>query len=340
MKEGIDISYHNGNVNLKKARDEGKIEFVMIRAGYGKNNIDQKFDVNAQQAVNLGIPAGIYWFSYASTVEEARKEGEYAVNAASKYWSKTYICFDLEYDTVSRAAKKGVTIGKTTATKMAVAFLNEVASAGYIPVLYTNKDYKTRMFDISAIQGQVPMLKIWYARYTGKVTKEELVGVWAWQYFSAGVVPGLAGKVDVNHIYDDVTIEVNQPKEEEKPKVNNFIASFQEAIVADKLGTVAITGIDDEKTQEIRKGIVLKCVKVKITSSTSKYRVDVKLCDKYLNVVVWVQKRLMEHGLYSGKIDGLYGHHSRNACLEFQKKYKLTPDGVVGYNTLTMLLWN
>ena len=38
--KGIDISYHNGNLDISKFSD---VDFVIVRAGFGKNNIDKKF---------------------------------------------------------------------------------------------------------------------------------------------------------------------------------------------------------------------------------------------------------------------------------------------------------
>ena len=46
LYEGPDPSYHNGDVGIKRIRDAG-CGRVGIRAGYGKNNVDQKYVVNA-----------------------------------------------------------------------------------------------------------------------------------------------------------------------------------------------------------------------------------------------------------------------------------------------------
>lgn len=47
LSKGPDISKHNGNVNIKKVRDAG-YKPIGIRAGYGKNNVDEKYVSNAQ----------------------------------------------------------------------------------------------------------------------------------------------------------------------------------------------------------------------------------------------------------------------------------------------------
>lgn len=340
MNKAIDISYHNGVVNLKRVRDEGDISFVMIRAGYGKNNIDQKFTYNAQQAVNLNMPAGIYWFSYATTMEEARKEGEYAVEGARKYWKSTYICFDLEYDTIKNAAKKGVSINGYLATSMAIEFLNEVVKAGYTPVLYLNKDYKQRMFDMTRINNAGIHPLIWYARYCSekKLATNELDGVWMWQYSSIGAVPGCTGKVDVNYIYKPITLD-QSAGEKNQFDVNLFIKSFQIAANADG-AKIETTGTDTALTQAYRKTINLKAVRVSITPFSYRYAASPEITTKHSNVIKWFQQRAKELGCYNKEIDGKYGPNSRTACLKLQKKFKLKEDGIAGYNTLSTLFYN
>ena len=167
----------------------------MLRAGYGRNNLDTKFHRNAQGAAAAGIPVGLYWFSYALNVEIARKEAQYAVELAKKYKITWPIAYDLEYDTVSYAVKNGVTITKSLATQMAIAFCEEIKRLGYIPMVYTNLDYLNRYFDRSKLPYD-----LWYAQYasTASVADKEI-----WQYSSKGSVPGIAGNVDMNHGYKD-----------------------------------------------------------------------------------------------------------------------------------------
>lgn len=192
--KGIDVSQWQGNIDWQKVKGAG-VQFAMLRAGYGRNNLDTKFHRNAQGAATAGIPVGLYWFSYALNVEMARKEAQYAVELAKKYKITWPIAYDLEYDTVSYADKNGITITKSLATQMAIAFCEEIKHLGYIPMVYTNLDYLNRYFD----RSQLPY-DLWYAQYasTASVTDKEI-----WQYSSKGSVPGISGNVDMNHGYKD-----------------------------------------------------------------------------------------------------------------------------------------
>ena len=190
--KGIDVSYHQGRIDWKKVKNAG-IQFAMLRAGYGKNNLDKQFHNNANGCRTNGIPFGVYWFSYAYTVEMARQEARYCVAAIEQYEVQYPVCYDLEYDSISYAGKHNVTIGKTLATKMAVAFCEEVERLGYKAMNYANLDYAKRMF------GSVPY-DLWFARYNPTPGRADMA---IWQYSSSGSVSGITGKVDMNYCYKD-----------------------------------------------------------------------------------------------------------------------------------------
>ncbi len=61
--KGIDVSEHNGVVDWEKVKASG-IEFAMIRAGYGQT-VDLRFKRNVSECNRIGLPCGVYWFSYA-----------------------------------------------------------------------------------------------------------------------------------------------------------------------------------------------------------------------------------------------------------------------------------
>lgn len=235
--KGIDVSQWQGNIDWQSVKSAG-VQFAMLRAGYGRNNLDTKFHRNAQGAVAAGIPIGLYWFSYALNVDMARKEAQYAVELAKKYKITWPIAYDLEYDTVSYALKNGVTITKSLATQMAKAFCEEIKRLGYLPMVYTNLDYLNRYFD----RSQLPY-DLWYAQYASaaSVADKEI-----WQYSSKGSVPGIAGNVDMNHGYKDYrNSESSKPDPEPAPKPNTPTGTTLDLAVAVMQGKYG-TGKDRE----------------------------------------------------------------------------------------------
>ena len=77
-RRGIDISAHQGNINLGALKNQ--IDFVIIRVGYGvSGTIDTKFKRNADLCKSLGIPFGFYWYSYALDESGAKKEAQHFI---------------------------------------------------------------------------------------------------------------------------------------------------------------------------------------------------------------------------------------------------------------------
>ena len=214
VKKYIDISKWQGKVDFEKVK--GKVDGVIIRAGYGQNNIDAQFERNISECNRLGIPCGVYWFSYAYTEEMAKKEAEYCLAAIKPYKVELPVCFDFEYDSVEYAQKNGVGVGKTLATALCHAFCGVIEKAGYYAMNYTNGDYLSRYFDASTLRYD-----LWYAAWPSKPDPNKPpreCGIW--QYTSKGSVPGISGNVDMNYAYKDYPAIIkkaglNIPKKDE-----------------------------------------------------------------------------------------------------------------------------
>lgn len=330
--EGPDLSYHNGNVDIKRVRDAG-YKRIGIRAGYGKNNVDQKYISNALACYNLCVAVLLYWFSYAYSVAMAVAEAGYAIAQAGKYWKGCPIAFDLEYDSVNYARKNGVRLTKQLVTDMAIAFLRTVKDAGYIPVIYTNRDYLQNYFDMSRITAELGTVYVWYARYTSALSAAEIDMADIWQYTSSGSIPGISGKVDINRFYTDFAGDVVKADLEEKININ--ILDFQRAANADGYRDadgkkLVEDGKDGPKTQYVRRQINLKAKKVGIiyiTGSTG-------------YVVRWWQRRCNEILGRNQDVDGKYGKTARADTIALQKKLSLKVDGIAGYNSIQAAFYN
>lgn len=332
--EGIDISSHNGVVDIKRVRDSG-IKMVAIRAGYGKNNVDQRFVANAQACYNLDVPSMIYWFSYGYTVDMAAKEAEYALAQAKKYWRVCPIAFDLEYDTHRYARTKGVDISRQLATDMAIAFLQKVKAEGFVPVLYTNNDYTKNYFDIEKIVRALGMIYIWYARYNVPALtedEEELADVW--QYTSKGKCAGVSGNVDLNKFYTEleyISAKVEKPIVTKNINIENFQKASNADGYRDQNGKeLKEDGLDGTKTQYVRKQILLQRKKIAfLTISVSTGE-----------VVKWVQTRCNEILGINLELTGEYDAATEKAVGEVQSRLNLKVDKKVGYNTIQALFYN
>ena len=148
LYKGVDISSHN-SINWNKV-DPKEIDFVIIRAGYGFNTQDKQFKTNIENAIKKGIPVGIYWFSYAGSVEHAKKEADFCLNVIGTY--RKYITlpvfFDWENDSYNYVVKTyKITPTKQLVSDMAIAFLETVKKAGYKVGNYNSVSYLNTYFD-------------------------------------------------------------------------------------------------------------------------------------------------------------------------------------------------
>lgn len=202
---GIDVSEHNGVLDWAKIKASG-IKFAIIRTGYGTSHKDTQFVANMAGAIGQGIPVGVYHFSYALDATGAKKEAAYVLSLLEPYKNKIQlpVFFDFEYDTISYAQKQGVTLGKQAFNDHAVAFLEAVKAAGYIPGIYYNLDYKNRFVDDSRLGSYVQ----WYAQYASKASWN---GYDLWQYSSSHAINGHTCRFDIN-VADASFLEATTPE--------------------------------------------------------------------------------------------------------------------------------
>lgn len=192
---GVDVSVHNGRLDWTKLKAVG-VEFAIIRAGYGRYQVDNQFVNNITGAQRAGIPVGVYWFSYAISEDTARQEAEKCAATLSGYSIDLPVFFDFEYDSIRYAKEQGVAVGKAQYNAFAVAFLEEIRKKGYTPGIYYNLDFYRTMVDPAKLAGYT----VWYAQYADSSAQED----WAlWQYTSSGTLDGLSGSFDLNRMKDD-----------------------------------------------------------------------------------------------------------------------------------------
>lgn len=193
----IDVSSHNGNINWEKVKEAG-IKGAMIRVGYrgyGDATIveDDCFQKNIAGAKDAGLKVGVYFFSQATTPEEAIEEAEYVTK---KIWGRGVtlpVAFDME---PFMGNERFINHDIKSKTEMADAFLKVISKFGYEPILYGNPTWLSNDVDISKLT-EYP---VWLAHYT--FSTEWPYAFRMWQFTSQGRVSGINGDVDLNLIFD------------------------------------------------------------------------------------------------------------------------------------------
>ena len=138
MKQGIDVSKWQPQIDWQKVKADG-IDFAIIRVGFCYNNgalkLDSAFTQHIKGALAAGLDVGIYLYSYAATVQAARRAAQEVIRAVKPYKLTYPIAFDIEYESIYTGGSK------QTNTEICKAFLDEVEAAGYYAMLYCSKDF-------------------------------------------------------------------------------------------------------------------------------------------------------------------------------------------------------
>lgn len=203
----IDLSKHNGAVNLLKAKADG-VEGVILRVGltgYGTAKTKRKdamFEQYYSQAKAAGLLVGGYWYSCAYSVDEAQEEAKKAIEFCKGKQFEMPLFWDTEdaHDISERGVAKQNQLGmaREQLTNCALAFCQEVQKAGFIPGVYASKSWFNDSLDIEALSGA----EKWVAHYTSK-TLDYSSDFCMWQYSATGKVAGISGNCDLNICYAD-----------------------------------------------------------------------------------------------------------------------------------------
>lgn len=200
---GIDISVHQGDIDWQKVKEAG-VEFAMIRVGYrtyggGEVKFDDKFAENLKGAREAGIETGVYFFSQATTVDEAIEEADAVLDAIAPYEITYPVVYDWEiiYDDSARTDDVPVDV----LTDCCISFCERVRSAGYTPMIYQNKRTTLFKLDLPRLQDY----DFWLAEYGDEPTYYYDFDMW--QYSCTGKVPGITGDVDLNISFRDYSAE-------------------------------------------------------------------------------------------------------------------------------------
>ena len=200
--KGIDISEHNGKVDMKKLKAQG-YSFVMIRLGYGDDLIsqdDSMFETNVKNAEAAGLDWGAYIYSYALNVSQAKNEVQHTLRMLKGKKPTMPIAFDWEEDDYKE--KKGY---PTDAVLRDIhrTYLSGIREAGYYPMLYTGYNLLKGALNHPSI---IDTYDIWYAQwYTDYQYKDRPIGMWQYggdvNYLESPNISGLSGAFDKNYAY-------------------------------------------------------------------------------------------------------------------------------------------
>ena len=197
--QGIDVSEHQGRIDWNAVKASG-IDFAILRVGFGApswgGRVDYQFNRNISECERLGIPYGVYIYSYAFDNQQAADEASMVINCLSGHNPRLPVYYDLEDNSIIANGRQ------TGIASRAQVFCNRISAAGYEPGIYANLNWFNSILTDSVFKSS--SWDHWIAQYNSQC---DYTGNYSfWQYKSNGKVPGINGNVDMNYAYVDVSL--------------------------------------------------------------------------------------------------------------------------------------
>ena len=272
---GIDVSSNNGSIDWNAVKASG-VEFAVIRCGCGMNLLnqdDKQWEANVAGCESVGIPYGVYLYSYADSVSRAKDEAEHVLRLISGHKLSYPVYYDMEDSSVLRnttAEQRG---------KIAKAFCDRIQAAGYKVGIYADKSTFTNLLAAKEFQNK----NKWVAHYSSACGYTGTYQMW--QATNQGKVSGIRGNVDINYlisgqIFIKPVIKVSSPAKKKvkitwKPKKSGTTCEIYYA--KKKTGKYKLLRKNAKKGSAIIKGL----------KSGKKYYIRVRISKKVYGSTVY-----------------------------------------------------
>ena len=195
VARGIDVSEFQGKIDWNKVIQDD-ISFAIVRCGASLTHDDAAWEYNVSECERLGLPYGVYFYSYANDPEEARKEAEHCLRLLQGHDPDYPVYLDLEDDWIryqdgdrtkpQRSSKEIADVAKI--------FVDMVSAAGYKVSIYANTDWWTYVLTDSYFD-QFASTR-WVAQYNYRCTYSGSYIMW--QCSCTGSIDGINTAVDLN----------------------------------------------------------------------------------------------------------------------------------------------
>ena len=246
----VDISEFQQNINFNKMKNDG-IKAVIIRAGYGRETSqkDTMFESHYKNAKSENMMIGVYWYSYADSVDDAEKEARACLACIGGKALDMPVYYDMEDNFQTH-------LSKPTLTAIAEHFCNTVKANGYKVGVYANLNWFTNYLDYNRLKNKY---SIWLAQYNDRAELDCDI----WQNSSTGRVSGYNGRLDTNVIYNEDIFSGKSDTKVEKPTLTY-------RVYADGKWYNEVKGLSNVAG---RKKQAISAVAVKVSKGNIKYRV-------------------------------------------------------------------
>lgn len=275
----IDVSYCQAGVDYNKVKNSG-IDAVIIRAGFGKETYqkDSEFETHYKNAKKAGLAVGVYWYSYAYSVAEAKQEAKVCLACIKGKTLELPVYYDLEESGQTR-------LGMSALTNIAIAFCDAIKSGGYRAGVYSNLNWLNNHLDYERLRSKY---SIWLAQWSSSPSKSCDI----WQNADNGRISGISGNVDTDVIINKNIIKSKSEVKEEMIKkglTNNAILAYKKqllnlynaGIIKTKVDSSA--GFGDGTEKAVREVQTISKIKVNGEVGVDTINATAKLMNNYVS---------------------------------------------------------
>lgn len=324
MSRVVDVSEHNGNIDWAKVKASG-IVGAILRCGYGQDQTgqdDKKWLRNVSECERLGIPYGVYLYSYAKTTGAVQGEINHALRLLKGHSPAWPVYFDSEQPGTQGVARAN-----------AKAFCDAMVAHGYKAGIYASTSWYKNYI------GQTWGYSLWIASYGSKSAGVD--GIDMWQYTSKGSIPGIPGNVDANYLYKDFGGMVTPVQ---KPTVAPAPKPVDESWKGDKRYYLENVYIKNWQ-QCMNKGFDTRTLSEdgKFGQNSQAFAGSHLLWSgqthNCISAINWLRRQLHNvYGFTKLPVSGYWDSYLTTCVKVFQKNRGLTQDGIVGLDTTYWLL--
>ena len=186
-KKVIDVSKFQGDIDWEAVKNSD-VDGAILRLGFGSYSLDSKFVQNLNEVKRLGIPYGIYLYSYAVDSAGAISEADFVLSMLNQYQIEPDL--GIYYDIESNDITSYLTVMHYE--EIIPTFLQKVRTSGYKTQVYTYKSLANEKLYSDKLKKEIT----WIAQYNDRCTWDGYYE--GWQYTSSGNVPGIYGNVDIS----------------------------------------------------------------------------------------------------------------------------------------------
>ncbi len=227
LAKGLDVSKYNhqkdddGNylpLNWNAIKAAG-FDYVILKIGSTIRNegasggLEPTFEADYAGAKAAGLDVGVYFFTYATTVEQNQADADLVAEWLTGKQLEYPVYYDIEnhsFDDDITDSIDPVLPDRNTLTDFCVAFISRMQEKGFYCGLYCNRDWLENKLDTARC---ILLFDIWYARYRDITNPYPVSEVFTWtygdqlgmwQYACTGRIDGFENvNFDFNYAYKD-----------------------------------------------------------------------------------------------------------------------------------------